>query len=49
MNRTHLKNLYDCINRIAQEHKARGNDRTNWFYTEDEFNQIKKDDQNNIL
>lgn len=49
MNRQHLKNLYDCINEIAREHKARGHNRDNWFYSDSEFEQVKKDRRNTLL
>jgi hypothetical protein len=49
MNKTHLKNLYDCINTIAQEHEARGKDRSGWFYTDAEFEKVKRDSRNNIF
>ena len=49
MNRQHLKNLYDCINDIAESHKSKGKDRSNWFYTDAEFEQVKRDSRNNIL
>lgn len=49
MNKLHLKNLYDCINDIARKHQAKGKNRDNWFYSDAEFNQIKRDKQNNIF
>ena len=49
MNRYHLKNLYDCINTIARNHEAKGKDRSNWFYTDAEFEKVKNDAGNNII
>lgn len=49
MKRQRLLNVYDCINRIAHNHNAKGVDRSAWFYTDREFEQIKQDKQNNIL
>lgn len=49
MNRQHLKNLYDCINSIARNHESNGKDRSNWFYSDAEFEQVKRDSRNNIL
>jgi hypothetical protein len=49
MNRQHLMNLYDCINRIARKHEASGKSRSEWFYTADEFKEIKQDSRNTIL
>ena len=49
MNRQHLKNLYDCINSIARNHERSGKSRENWFYSDSEFEQIKKDRQNTLL
>lgn len=49
MNRYHLKNLYDCINTIARNHEACGRDRSSWFYSDAEFEKVKRDTRNNIL
>ena len=49
MNRQHLKNLYDCINTIARNHEAKGKKRENWFYSDSEFESIKKDRRNTLL
>lgn len=49
MQRIRLKNIYDCINRIAQKHEANGTDRSAWFYSENEINHLKKDKQNTFL
>lgn len=49
MNRQHLLNLYDCINRIARKHEACGKSRSDWFYTSDEFKSIKQNSKNIIL
>lgn len=44
-----LLNIYDVINKIARNHKAKGEDVSDWFYTKEEFEQIKKDPKNRIL
>lgn len=49
MNKMHLKNLYDCINAIAHDHEAKGKDRSYWFYSDAEFEKIKRDSRNNIF
>lgn len=49
MQRTHLKNLYDCINTIARNREARGVDCSAWFYTKEEFERVKQDKNNRIL
>jgi len=49
MNRQHLLNVYDCINRIARKHEADGKTRSSWFYTAEEFQSIKQDNRNTIL
>lgn len=49
MNRSHLKNVYDCINNIARKREARGADCSNWFYTDTEFERVKRDNKNSIL
>lgn len=49
MQRIRLKNIYDCINRIAQKHEANGVDRSAWFYSEAEINRLKKDKRNTFL
>ena len=49
MHRQHLKNVYDCINRIAQKHEQKGVDRSNWFYSKEELTHIKNDNRNVFL
>lgn len=49
MLKIHLKNLYDCINRIANDHQKKGIDRSEWFYTDKEFEKIKRDKKNRII
>lgn len=44
-----LMNIYDVINKIARNHQEKGEDVSDWFYTKDEFEQIKKDPKNRIL
>ena len=44
-----LKNIYDVINKIARQHKERGEDVSNWFYTKSQFEEIKKDPKNKII
>lgn len=47
--RQNLINIYDVINKIARQHKEKGEDVSSWFYTKAEFEEIKKDPRNNIL
>ena len=49
MLKIHLKNLYDCINTIAAKHESEGVDRSEWFYTEKEFEDLKQNTENRIL
>lgn len=49
MQRQHLKNLYDCINRIAQNHEKKGVDRSEWFYSKEELEHLKNDSRNIFL
>ncbi len=44
-----LKNLYDVINKIAKQHSENGEDVSDWFYTKDEFEKIKKNPKNTII
>lgn len=44
-----LKNIYDVINKIAMQHKEKGEDVSDWFYTKEEFEEIKKNPKNKIL
>ena len=44
-----LKNVYDVINKIARNHKAKGEDVSNWFYSKKEFEEIKKDLKNKVI
>ncbi|MDO5569522.1 MAG: hypothetical protein Q4G04_05400 [bacterium] len=41
--RTALKNVYDTIHKIARECEQRGVDTSDWFYTEEEIESMKKD------
>lgn len=49
MQRTHLKTVYDCINRIAREREQKGEDCSKWFYSKTEFEKVKSDKRNRIL
>lgn len=44
-----LKNIYDVINKIARQHREKGEDVSDWFYTKKEFEQIKNDPKNRII
>ena len=44
-----LQNVYDVINKIARNHKEKGEDVSDWFYTKEEFEQIKNDPKNRII
>jgi len=47
--RQNLKNIYDVINKIARQHKEKGEDVSDWFYTKEQFEEIKKNPKNKIL
>ena len=47
--RQNLIKVYDVINKIARAHKARGEDVSSWFYTKEQFEELKKDPKNIFL
>lgn len=47
--RQNLKNIYDVINKIARQHKEKGEDITNWFYTKKQVEELKKDPKNKFI
>jgi len=47
--RENLKNIYDVINRIARNHKERGEDTDSWFYTKSQVEELKKDPKNKFI
>lgn len=49
MDKQKLKNIYDVINKIAKQHREKGEDVNDWFYTKKEFEQIKNDPKNRII
>lgn len=49
MNRQNLLNVYETINYIARNHEKRGRDCSNWFYSNAEFEELKKSNRNTIL
>jgi len=49
MDKQKLKNIYDVINKIARQHREKGEDVSDWFYTKKEFEQIKNDPKNRII
>lgn len=44
-----LKNIYDVINKIARQHKEKGENVDDWFISKEEFEEIKKDPNNRII
>ena len=44
-----LKNIYDVINKIARQHKEKGEDVSDWFINKEQFEQIKNDPKNRII
>lgn len=44
-----LKNIYEVINKIARQHKEKGEDVSNWFYTKTEFEQLKNNPKNKVI
>lgn len=44
-----LKNVYDVINKIARQHKEKGEDVSDWFYSKEDFKEIKKNPENRII
>lgn len=49
ISKQNLKKIYDVINKIARQHKEKGEDVTDWFYTKGQFEEIKKDPNNRII
>lgn len=41
--RKQLRKIYDTINKIARNCEKRGIDTSDWFYTDDEIEKMKKD------
>lgn len=44
-----LKNIYDVINKIARQHKEKGEDVSDWFYTKTQVEELKKDPKNKFI
>lgn len=44
-----LKNLYDVVNRIADSQRLAGNNVDNWFYTQKELEELKKNNNPRLL
>lgn len=44
-----LKNIYDVINKIARNHREKGEKVDDWFYTKDQFQEIKKDPKYKVI
>ena len=40
--RKNLTNVYDVINKIARAHKERGESVSDWFYTKEQIEELKK-------
>ena len=44
-----LKNIYDVINKIARQHRERGENVDEWFFTKEEVEKLKKDPKNKFI
>ena len=44
-----LKNIYDVINKIARNHREKGEEVDDWFFTKEEYEELKKDENNKFL
>lgn len=44
-----LKNIYDVINKIAREMEEEGKDVSDWFYTDEQIEELKKDPKNKFI
>lgn len=44
-----LKKLYDVINKIAMAHREKGEDVSDWFYTKEQVQELKKDPKNKFI
>lgn len=44
-----LENIYDVINKIAKAHKDKGEDISNWFYTKEQVEDLKKNPKNEFI
>lgn len=44
-----LKNVYDVINKIAKNHREKGENVDDWFISKEEFEEIKKNPNNRII
>ncbi len=47
--KNNLINLYKTVNKIAAEKRKNGENVDNWFYSEDELNEIKKSKEYELL
>lgn len=44
-----LKNIYDTINKIADEQRLAGNNVDNWFYTQQELEELKRNNSSKLI
>ena len=44
-----LKNLYDIINKIAKQHREKGENVDHWFYTSKQVEELKKESKNRFI
>lgn len=44
-----LKNIYDVVNRIADNQRLAGNNVDNWFYSENELENLKKNNSPKLI
>lgn len=44
-----LKDIYDVINKIADSQREKGNDVDDWFYTQEELAELKKNNSPKLI
>ena len=44
-----LKNIYDVVNRIADNQRLAGNNVDDWFYSENELEKLKKNNSPKLI
>lgn len=44
-----LKNIYDVVNRIADNQRLAGNNVDDWFYSENELENLKKNNSPKLI
>lgn len=44
-----LKNIYDVVNRIADSQRDKGNNVDDWFYTQEELEELKRNNSPKLI